>query len=245
MTIIPVLDILQGAVVRGIAGRRDEYGPIVSELCAGSSPVDIARAFSSQLGLKNIYVADLDAILGESPQWEIYQDLLAAEVNLMIDAGVADFDRASRLLEMGVSTVVVGLETLPSIEFVERLLESFSAEKIMFSLDMKQGQLMGNLGADQNMTPLELSRQIVGLGVQKLLVLELADVGTGEGPSTANLCQQISMECPDVELVAGGGIRDIQDIQGLEKCGVQGVLVSSALHSKKIGRKEIETLRAH
>lgn len=244
MKIIPVLDILQKNVVRGIAGRRDEYGPVVSGLCAGSAPIDIAQAFSNQLGLKDIYVADLDAILGNLPQSDICQNLLDAEFNLMVDAGVADLDRASQLLDMGVGTVVVGLETLPSFELLERLLASFSPEQIMFSLDMKQGQLMGSLCLDQDITPLELVQRTVGLGIQRLLVLELADVGTGAGPSTADLCQQISVEFPDVELVAGGGIRNVQDILDLEACGVHGVLVSSALHSGIIGRDVIENLNA-
>ena len=32
MEVIPVIDLLGGQVVRGVAGRRDEYRPIVSQI---------------------------------------------------------------------------------------------------------------------------------------------------------------------------------------------------------------------
>ncbi len=40
MILIPVIDLMQGQVVRAVRGDRGSYRPIVSGLCAGSDPVE-------------------------------------------------------------------------------------------------------------------------------------------------------------------------------------------------------------
>ena len=46
MRIIPVLDLMQGQIVRGIAGQRESYRPIKSSLVAGSDHEAIAGALA-------------------------------------------------------------------------------------------------------------------------------------------------------------------------------------------------------
>ena len=43
MKILPVIDLMQGCVVRGIGGRREEYRPIESRLARDSRPVSVGR----------------------------------------------------------------------------------------------------------------------------------------------------------------------------------------------------------
>jgi len=45
MRIIPVIDLMHGQVVRGIAGQRHTYQPIQSRLVASADPMAVARAF--------------------------------------------------------------------------------------------------------------------------------------------------------------------------------------------------------
>ena len=71
MPILPVLDLKQGQVVRGIAGRREEYRPIVSKLTTSSRPLDVARAFREHFRFDELYVADLDAIVARATSKEI------------------------------------------------------------------------------------------------------------------------------------------------------------------------------
>jgi uncharacterized protein related to proFAR isomerase len=60
--VIPVIDILHGQVVHGIAGNRSSYQPIQSRLTASTHPLDVAKAFHEVFGFTKLYVADLDAI---------------------------------------------------------------------------------------------------------------------------------------------------------------------------------------
>src|ERR1043166_3958675 len=95
--IVPVIDLMGGVVVRGIAGRCDEYRPIVSQLIASSQPIAVARAFREHFGLSEVYVADLDAIGGGEPAFAIYAALHTDGFRLSVDAGVRTVDDAKGL----------------------------------------------------------------------------------------------------------------------------------------------------
>ena len=71
--IIPVIDILNGVVVRGVAGKRSEYKPIVSRLTDRTDVLGVAEAFRQHFHVSRLYVADLDAILGGSPNLDAYR----------------------------------------------------------------------------------------------------------------------------------------------------------------------------
>src|SRR5712692_317964 len=107
MRVIPVMDIMNGVVVRGIGGRREEYRPIVSQLTSSVLPLEVAQAFREQLGFSEIYLADLDAIAGAEPAWKIYRDIQLLGCRLWVDAGIRDVARALDLEQAGVDNVVL------------------------------------------------------------------------------------------------------------------------------------------
>ena len=91
MKVIPVLDLLDGCVVRGVAGRRSEYRPIVSQRTGSSEPLVVARAIRDAFGLCEFYIADLDGILRHQPKLAVYRQLMDDGFQLLVDAGVRHF----------------------------------------------------------------------------------------------------------------------------------------------------------
>ena len=85
LQILPVLDLLNGVVVRGVGGRRDEYRPVESVLTVSVKPLDVARAFRERLGLTTLYVADLDGILHQLPNDNVFRQLAADGLELWSD----------------------------------------------------------------------------------------------------------------------------------------------------------------
>ena len=57
---------------------------------------------------------------------------------------------------------------------------------------------------------------------------------TGSGAGTEFWCRQIRRTMPDVELIAGGGVRTWEDVERLGAAGADAVLVASALHDGTI-----------
>jgi phosphoribosylformimino-5-aminoimidazole carboxamide ribotide isomerase len=241
MRIVPVLDLMNGQVVRGIAGRRREYRPVVSRLTASSAPRDVARAFADHLGLRELYLADLDAIGGAEPAWGTCAGLREDGFRLWVDAGVRSAGRARQLAAEGVETVVVGLETVAGPDALAEVIQALGARAV-FSLDLRDGRPLGELGGWAGAEAWAIASLVVTLGARRLLVLDLARVGVGGGTGTEALCARVAATWPEVELSAGGGVRGPDDLRRLAVCGVRVALVASALHDGALMRADVEAL---
>lgn len=244
--VVPVVDLQGGLVVRGIAGRRDEYRPIRSRLCQNPSPQHVGRALVEQLGLEEAYVADLDAIAGAPPAWKIYVELARCGLALWVDAGIASLERARQLAEFAewgapLQRIIVGLETLPAAEMLQPLACAIGSDRLVFSLDLKHGAPLTTIDAWRTLAPLEIAESVVAAGVQRLIVLDLALVGTGQGVATGPLCRAVRQMSPAIEITAGGGVRSVDDLGRLAAAGCDAALVASALHDGRITRDDLQT----
>ena len=230
MQILPVLDLLHGQVVRGVAGRRSEYRPIVSQLTDSASPLEIANAFRRTFHWNRLYVADLDAIEGRTPQNSIWRNLVDAGFELEIDAGVRSVESVGRVLDSGADSVIVGSESLPSEKLLTELLKVTEAERVVMSLDLIAGEPRIQVEQWATLSPIEIVDRVVSLGVRRVIVLDVRRVGMQGGPGTDSLCTEIRKSFPDLELTTGGGIRSVTDLRRQTEIGMDRVLVASALH---------------
>lgn len=242
MRIIPVLDLLGSEVVRGVAGRREEYRPVQSRLVEGSDALLVARAIRTEFGLSQLYVADLDAILHQRPNHSILHALCADRFSLLVDAGLRLCEEAGPIFDTGVDQVVAGLETLESPKELAGLISRYGTSRILFSLDLRDGQTLSKGSAWPGSDPFDIARSALDAGCTQLIVLDIARVGTGGGVSTLDLCDKIRYSFPAVSLITGGGVRGVDDLRSLQRAGVDGVLTASALHDGSITRADLDAL---
>ncbi len=218
MRIIPVIDVLGGVVVRAVAGRRSEYGPVGSRLTASTEPIAVAEALLEVTGAEEIYIADLGAILGDGTPT---LDPSVFPATVLFDAGLRTLDQLERRdVRPGVKPVV-GTETwmLPPADWPE----PFPA---ILSLDYFDGRLRTGW-LDSSASP-DLGR------VDSIIVLDIARVGTGRGAGTEAMIRGIRRDYPKLEIIAGGGVKDREDLRRLEAAGADAALVASALHEGTI-----------
>jgi phosphoribosylformimino-5-aminoimidazole carboxamide ribotide isomerase len=242
MRVIPVLDVMNGVVVRGVAGRRDEYRPIVSTITSSTAPLQVARAFREHFGLAEIYVADLDAIQGGQPALGLIEALHADGFRLWVDAGITTAEDARRLARAGVALVVAGLETVAGPETLRELVQAHGPERILFSLDLKGGMPLGEQAAWGTSKPEEIGAQACVAGLRNFLVLDLSRVGMGQGAGTEALCGRLKRLSPHVFVAAGGGVRGPDDLDLLRAAGADAVLIASALHDGRLTKRDVETV---
>ena len=247
--IVPVLDLKDGHVVRGVAGRRYEYRPIESRLVKSSEPVAVANALR-ELGLSQFYVADLDAIGGMEPAWKTYRKLVGCGIHLWIDAGMAGVERAEQFMAFArecprVTGIVAGLESLSGPKLLASMLDRIGAERLIFSLDLKDGKPLTNTAEWDGQTAEQIAEAAIQLGVRRMIVLDLAGVGVGAGVSTLSLCRSLRDKHPDLELTSGGGVRGEEDLHALFDAGCNAALVASALHDGRITREMIDRIDTH
>ena len=241
MKVIPVLDVLSGVVVHAVRGRRKEYQPLKSALCMSTDPVDAAAAFKT-VGFSELYVADLDAITGRQPSFSLFARIAdKVGLKMMVDAGVTNLKRAEEVLDSGVSKVIIGTETLQSTSFVAEAIESLGNEKVVVSLDMMGNRIISGFELGRLAEHITFLRALEAVGVSQIIVLDLAKVGSGEGVNMAFLREII--DNIKAEVFVGGGVRHVKDLMALKRLGVFGVLVATALHSKKISPESLKQAR--
>jgi phosphoribosylformimino-5-aminoimidazole carboxamide ribotide isomerase len=157
---------------------------------------------------------------------------------LAVDAGLRAARDAGALLAAGVTTIVAGLETLAGPHVMHELVRQVGAEQLVFSLDLKDGQPLA-LSPSFRGSAWDIACQAIGMGVRRLLILDLTRVGTSRGTGTEEFCSRLATTFPHVALLAGGGIRDRDDLDRLRRLGVKGVLVASALHDGRLSRADV------
>ncbi len=244
MELIPVLDLRHGQAVHARRGEREQYQPVSSALLPGQSgdALGLGRAYRQTLRAKRCYLADLDAIQGLMPQW----DLIATLANpvtgfgpgLMVDAGLSTPEQVEGLVSAGAETLVVGLETLPTFAELSEIVREAGEHPVVFSLDLMDGKPVrrrtGRI-ATQEAVSLELVARAADAGCQALLVLDLSAVGSESGPRNLELLEAIK-KMTGMPVYAGGGVRSRKDLKVLESVGCDAVLVGTALHAGTIGR---------
>ncbi|RCS49447.1 hypothetical protein DTL42_13050 [Bremerella cremea] len=236
--ILPVMDLRLGQVVRGVAGRRDEYLPVQSRYVDDSRPGTIAMLLAQTFGFRDCYVADLNAIAGGQVDAATLEAIAVQGLNVWLDAGVGSVARwqacSENLRGWSPFRWIVGLESLVSWQAMRQLVEAIEPERLVFSLDLKQGKPLTNRPELVGLSALEIAKTVAGMGVGTLLVLDVEAVGEGTGARTEDLLDEISREVPEIELVAGGGMASPAGIESLMGHQVRRVLVASALHDGRI-----------
>ena len=245
MNIIPVIDLKDGVVVRGVAGRRELYRPVESVLCRGASPESVADAFVRHFGFESAYIADLDAITGAEPNWQAYEDVVSAGLRPIIDAGTTSVDRAAAFALHGSrwGGIVVGLESLVSERDLAALLSEIRPDGAIFSLDLRDGRPLTALPEWSNSPPIQIVDAVVDAGFRRVIVLDLLRVGVGEGVSVLELCASVKSKYPQLEITSGGGVRGSRDLEELASTGCDAALVASALHNGNLSKADLARFR--
>jgi HisA/HisF family protein len=230
-TVIPVLDLKGGVVVHARGGKRADYRPLETPFGPAEDALAIARGLLAVTYSPALYVADLDAIEGAGNNFEACRDLADAlpHTALWIDAGFSDIGECLFWLPLG-ATLVIGSESLATVEDWNDIRASLG-DNVVLSLDFDGSALRGPeaLLADPALWP------------ERVIVMALARVGTGEGPDFERLAEILAQGGPR-QVYAAGGIADAGDLARVAEAGGAGALAATALHSGAITQKEIAAL---
>jgi phosphoribosylformimino-5-aminoimidazole carboxamide ribotide isomerase len=239
MKIVPVIDILDGRVVHAIKGERHTYKPLKSFLCKRSEPLELAKNFREEFGFKEIYIADLNSIMNRDSNFEKVKKIAASGFSIMLDAGVDCLDKARRALELGISKVVIGSETLSSKDELKKIVNKLGLDKVIVSIDYKDDKVLSKGSLSQNL--FDVIKELNNIGIKEAILLYLSRVGTGLGVNLDEVRKAVKLS--EFDLLIGGGIKGYDDLINLKEIGIKGVLIATALHNKKITKEHVSLLQ--
>lgn len=197
------------------------------------------RAIEERFGWTQFYVADLDAITGERSVLRLHH--LPTTFQVWLDAGIRTVSEVAEVHRPPVSQVVVGSETLANPAEARAIVETLWPEKVTFSLDLRNGQLIGAAAGNWD-NPEIAAEALIAAGAGRLIILDLLSIGGMGGTGTEDLCRKMIRLHPHVAVFTGGGIRGVDDLRRLSDVGVSGALVASALHDGRMTPEDIARL---
>jgi phosphoribosylformimino-5-aminoimidazole carboxamide ribotide isomerase len=220
---------MDGRVVHARRGDRSNYRPLQSVLTPSSEPMEVVRALLDLAPFPAIYAADLDAILRRGGHGELLRSIATRfpALSIWLDAGFGDERDLEPWRQTERIVPVIGSESLASAPVLRELLGI--TPDALLSLDTRDEVPLG---------PGALFTQ-PELWPQRIIVMTLDRVGAGSGPAFARL-RAITAQAPGKDVIAAGGVRNVQDLQALENMGVYAVLIASAIHEGSLDRAALE-----
>jgi phosphoribosylformimino-5-aminoimidazole carboxamide ribotide isomerase len=227
--LIFVMDLLDGMVVHAKRGTRDQYKPInlFSSIVSSSDPVHIIE----ELKPEEVYIADLNRLMNTGDNREIVKELKTRNrvLRIMLDYGVKGLEDLKEAVEAEIAdNLVLGTETA-SMDLIEAA--SKNDMRVSVSVDLINKEV---LTRDKRLSiaPLLLIKALNEYPIRDVIVLELDRVGTKSGIDFDFLSLAVAVS--EHNILSGGGVRGYEDIAKMERIGVKGALVATALHDGSI-----------
>ncbi len=234
--LIGVIDLRHGVPVHAVAGERHRYAPRHE----GGQPLCAAEVIDRyrRRGVQRFYVADLDGIVDGSPCWDLHRQLangLTQNEHLLIDAGWRGSETESevRPIRQLVAehadriALVAAAESAVTRESSSKLANVIGASRVWLGFDYRRGRWLGRNGSEASWIDAAKMQAYAGI-----VVLDLATVGSADGPSTGSIVLRIKNALPNVAVITGGGIRDEADVEQMITAGASGCLAATALMNR-------------
>lgn len=231
MRIYPAIDIKDGKCVRLLQGRFSDV------TVYGDSPAAMAEKWES-LGGEYIHVVDLDgALKGKGVNAKCIRDICSrVKVPVQTGGGIRTMEDIETKLEMGVSRVIIGTKAVSDSEFVKKAVDKYG-DKIVIGIDAKNGMVaVDGWERVSQFEAVDFAVSMSELGVKTIVYTDISTDGTLQGPNTDAMAKMAASVKADI--IASGGIGNIEHIKALKNTGVEGVIVGKALYTNNIDLAE-------
>lgn len=241
MNIIPAIDLRDGRVVRLRQGDFNQARAFDED------PVLLSQRYTNA-GADWLHVVDLDgARAGKPTQLDALSRIAMQASHLQAGGGVRTREDVQRVLDAGVSRVVVGSVAVREPETFSDWLEHFGAERLCLALDLRQGDdgrwrpavdaWQGESDADFT----ALLDQFFTAGLRHVLTTDIAQDGMAAGPNLT-LYRELASRWPSFAWIASGGVRNRTDVDALAATGVYACVAGTALLE---GTLDLATVREY
>jgi phosphoribosylformimino-5-aminoimidazole carboxamide ribotide isomerase len=226
MKVIPAIDLMSGQVVRLYKGDKNQK-TIYSE-----DPVSVAKQWE-QDGADMLHLVDLDATLGIGSNIEIIKKILREiKIPVEVAGGLRD---ESTILDVAklCDRVVIGTLAFKNKEILKKILDTLGPEKIVISVDHRDGEIVIHGWQDETgLKLIESINEFVNMGFTEFLLTNVNRDGTLEGPDTEFLEQACNFQ--NIHVIASGGISKASDVSLVKEKNAFGVILGKALYENKI-----------
>lgn len=236
MIILPAIDIKDRTPVRLYQGEFDTVHKVAE------NALQTAKQFE-QAGAEWIHMVDLDgACEGHPVNDDIFIEV-AEQTNLKVElgGGIRTIEDIARYIEGGISRVILGSVALHNPALVREAVARYG-DAIAVGIDAKDGMVRGSGWLEaSDVHFVDLAKAMGEAGVRTIIYTDISKDGTLSGPSVAHY-EQLIAACPEVNIIASGGIRDIDNIKELKAAGLCGAICGKSLYEGTLSLEAALTL---
>ena len=144
MELIPAIDILNNIVVKAIVGERKKYKAIQSKILNSCKLEHIVEGLLNEYDFKKIYIADLNAIIGNKNNFKIIESIITkyTHIDFWVDYGIKTYLDFKKFENLPCS-LIIGSETLKDVLELKKIKKKIKKNKIILSLDYKNNRFLG------------------------------------------------------------------------------------------------------
>ncbi|GGF75089.1 1-(5-phosphoribosyl)-5-[(5-phosphoribosylamino)methylideneamino]imidazole-4-carboxamide isomerase [Wenyingzhuangia marina] len=235
MRIIPAIDIIDGQCVRLSKG---DYN---TKKVYNENPLEIAKQFEAH-GIEHLHLVDLDGAKASHIVNHKVLEEIATKTSLKIDfgGGLKTDEDLKIAFESGATQITGGSIAVKNADVFKGWIAKFGADKIILGADANNEKIAvsGWLEeSDEDLIPFIQGYQKEG--IQYVICTDIAKDGMLQGPSF-DLYEKILKDCPNVKLIASGGISTFDELPRLKDLGCEGTIVGKAIYENRISLKQLE-----
>jgi len=236
MRIIPAIDIIDGKCVRLSKGDYD------TKKIYNENPVEVAKEFED-FGIQYLHLVDLDGAKAKKIINQKVIENIAKNTNLIIDfgGGIRSEEDLQKAFDSGAKKVTLGSIAVVNPELCLAWLEKFGAEKLILGADCLDRKIKTSGWLENSETDVvDFIKEYQKKGFKEVVCTDISKDGMLQGPSTA-LYQEI-IENSTIELIASGGISNIEDVQKMKKIGCAGTIIGKAIYEGRISLEQLSKI---
>lgn len=233
--LIPAIDLIEGKCVRLSQGRYE------SKKVYSDDPLEVAKAFEMH-GIRRLHVVDLDGAASHHIVNYHTLERLATYTSLIIDfgGGIKSDDDLRIAFDCGAQLVTGGSVAVTCPDAFCRWLQVYGPEHIILGADVKDGYIAVNGWQEESSHELfPFLADYISKGVKQAICTDIGRDGMLKGPAL-DLYQEILELHPSLHLVASGGVKDLHDVEALDKAGLSAVIIGKAFYEGNITLEEME-----
>jgi phosphoribosylformimino-5-aminoimidazole carboxamide ribotide isomerase len=189
----------------------------------------MARHWLSQ-GAECLHLVDLDGARTGSPVNvpSVSGILKEVDVPCELGGGIRSEETIRRLLDLGLSRLVVGTQAIREADWFRRMCREFPG-KLVLGIDARGGRVATHGWLETSeMEATDLARRFADEPIAAIVYTDIAADGMMAGPNVeAMVAMQRAVACP---VVASGGVTTVEDVARLAAAGMGGCIVGRALY---------------
>jgi phosphoribosylformimino-5-aminoimidazole carboxamide ribotide isomerase len=236
MRIIPAIDIIDGKCVRLSKG---DYN---TKKIYNENPLEVAKEFEAS-GIKYLHVVDLDGAKSKHIVNYNILESIAINTNLIVDfgGGIKTDKDIEIAFNSGAAQITGGSIAVNNPTQFLDWLTKYGADKIILGADCSNRKISTNGWLESsNIDIIDFIKDYETKGIKNVICTDIAKDGMLAGTSNV-LYQEIRNESK-VNLIASGGVSNMDDLYQLIDLGCEGAILGKAIYEGNITLKQLQEL---